>query len=72
MSDFHCRCVGEYCRHCEPDDYVAPKKKKSLNDMLKHGFYVVRSSEGKGLPARIRNMSIEQIRKIVVKDWKDV
>ena len=47
-------------------------KKKSLNDMLKHGFYVVRSSEGKGLPARIRNLSIEQVRKIVVKDWKDV
>jgi len=34
------------------------------------GAYVVRSSGGKGLPARLRNMTVEQVRKIVVKDWK--
>lgn len=33
--------------------------------------YVVRSSEGTGLPPRLRDMPIEEVRRICVKDWRE-
>jgi hypothetical protein len=49
-----------------------PKTGQKLLDYINNGggFYVVRSSEGKGLPARLKNLTLDQIRKIVVTDWK--